>query len=269
MKTLITHLRPHLDDICAFWLLKRYLPEAKDAALDFIATNEKGGNVINDPDLVYVGVGRGKYDEHKGDIGDCATTLVWKDIGPKAAIDARERRAVEKIVAWVFLEDTGKLNAEPYRFFSVPAMIEGYFDSRGRDSKTVTQFCFDMLDAMIVAQRNEVLIEDDWKKRIEFDSRYGRAVAVVGTARQIDAFGYSHGFPLVAIVNPDRTYHTIRADAASDIDLTPTWEKIRAAEPEASWYFHHSKKMLICGGDDAPGARLSSLTMEELIALLK
>lgn len=269
MKTLITHLRPHLDDICAFWLLKRYLPEAKDAGLDFIATNEKGGDVVNDPAITYVGVGRGKYDEHKGDIGDCSTTLVWKDIRDRIAIDPRERRAVEKIVSWVLLEDTGKLNAEPYRFFSVPAMIEGFFDGRGRDSLATTMFGFEILDALIVAQRNEVLIEDDWKDRIEFDSRYGRAVAVVGTARQIDAYGYSHGFPLVVVVNPDRTYHTVRADAASDIDLTPTWEKLRAREPEASWYFHHSKKMLICGGDHAPNARLSSLTVEELIGYLK
>ncbi len=269
MKTLITHLRPHLDDICALWLLQRYLPDAREAKLDFIATNEKGGDVIDDPDLTYVGVGRGKYDEHKGDIGQCATSLVWNDIKGRAALDAKETRAVEKIVAWVLLEDTGKLNAEPYRFFSVPAIIEGYFDGHGRDSKAVTEFGFAMLDALLLAQRNEVRIEDDWNGRVEFESRWGRAVAIVGTARQIDAYAYSRGIPLVVIVNPDRTYHTIRADAASPIDLTPAWEKIHAREPQASWYFHHSKKMLICGGDHAPNARLSALTVEDLIGYLK
>ncbi|MEY4744580.1 MAG: hypothetical protein RL272_525, partial [Candidatus Parcubacteria bacterium] len=152
MKTLITHLRPHLDDICAMWLLKRYLPESKEAALDFIATNEKGGDVVADPDLTYIGVGRGKYDEHKGDIGECATTLVWNDIKGRVPRDEKEMRAVGKIVAWVLLEDTGKLNAEPYRFFSVPAIIEGYFDGHGRDSKAVTEFGFAMLDSLLLAQ---------------------------------------------------------------------------------------------------------------------
>lgn len=269
MKTLVTHLRPHLDDICALWLLKRYLPEDKDAALDFIATNEKGGDVKNDPDFVYIGIGRGKYDEHKGDIGDCATTLVWKDIRDRITLDDRERRAVGKVVSWVLLEDTGKLNAEPYRFFSVPAMIEGYFDSKGRDSHATTMFGFEILDSLIVAQRNEVLIEEDWKSRIEFDSRYGRAVAVVGNARQIDAYGYSHGFPLVVVMSPEGNYHTARANASSDIDLTPAWEKLKQVDPEASWYFHHSKKMLICGGDHAPLAHTSKLTLEQFMDVLK
>ena len=268
MKTLLTHIRPHLDDICGLWLLKRYFPGASTAAIDFIPTDQKGGDVDGNPEVLAVGVGRGRFDEHKGDIGECATTLVYKDVSGEIQ-DALEKRAVEKIVAWVFQEDTGQLGALQYRSFAVPSIIEGYFDSHEKDSHKVTEFGFALLDALLAMQKNEVRLEDDWKNRIEFDSRFGRAVAVIGTSRQFDSYGYRHGFPLVVIMDPTGTYHTVRANAASEIDLTSAYEALHQREPNASWYFHHSKKMLICGGDHAPSATPSTLSMQELIELLK
>jgi hypothetical protein len=266
---LITHIRPHLDDICAMWLFARFVPEAADATFDFAPNSASGGDMHDGDDRVCIGIGRGKYDEHKGDVGDCATTLVWKDVQDKVRVDDVTRAAIGRIVEWVLLEDTGKLNTEPHRFFSVPSMIDGFFDGHDRDSAATNAFGFTMLDALLVSQRNEVRIAQDWKGRVEFDSRYGRAVAVVGQARQVDAYAYAKGFPLVLIMSADRTYHTIRADANSDIDLTPTWEKIRAREPKASWYFHHSKKMLICGGDHHPNAVLSKMSLKELVETVK
>ncbi|HTM67993.1 MAG TPA: hypothetical protein VL426_01720 [Candidatus Binatia bacterium] len=268
MKTLVTHYRPHLDDVCAFWLLKRYLPEAKDADLAFTATGPRGGQEHDGDDVVCVGVGRGKFDEHKGDVNDCATTLVFKHVLSKVALDPREERALRKIVDWVYLEDTGRLSTIDHRDFTLPVLIELYPAGPDSDRK-VTELGFAILDALLVVQRNAVHIEDDWAKRQEVDTRYGKAVAIESAARKVDTFAYAKGFKLVVIVDPDRTYHTVRADAASDIDLTPAWEKVRAKDPQADWYFHHSKKMLICGGDHAPNARHSSLTLADMIEALQ
>ena len=265
MKKLLTHIRPHLDDICAFWLLKRYLPEAKHAEIGFVATNAKGGDVHDDEDTACIGVGRGMYDEHKGDINDCSTTLVWKDILTKVQIDPSERMAVQKIVDWAFLEDTGRLGAEARRSFAVPAIIEGYFDGHDRDSFAVTQFGFTLLDAVVTAQRNEVKIENAWAARKEFVSRYGRAVAVIGDARGLDSYAYNRGFDLIAIMDGSGRYHTYRANANTDIDLTPTRDLLAKIDPTAEWYFHHSKKMLICGGDHSPNTPISKLTFDQFV----
>src|SRR3989338_6642457 len=100
MKTLITHTLPHLDDICAMWLMKRYFLETKDAAIVFIPANEKGGDIVDNSDYIYIGIGRGKFDEHKGDIGQCATTLVFLFLQEKGCFDARTLSAVQKIVGW-------------------------------------------------------------------------------------------------------------------------------------------------------------------------
>ncbi len=266
MKNLVTHLRPHLDDVCALWLLRRYLPEAKDAEIGFVATNERGGDVHDSADTVHIGVGRGMFDEHKGDVGECATTLVFKHIASRVEIPPQERRALQKIADWVLLQDTGKLNAAPQHEFSVPVILEGEYD-RTRDNGAVVDFGFAILDALLIGQRNVVKIEDDWQKRVEFVSRFGKAVAIESKTRGMDAHAYALGIPLVVIAD-DTGYRTIRADALSDIDLTPVYETIKTLDPRGRWYFHHSKKMLICGGEHAPGSPPSALPLRRLIEIL-
>ena len=39
MKTLVTHINPHLDDIAAIWLFKKYHPDFKDAKIEFISAS--------------------------------------------------------------------------------------------------------------------------------------------------------------------------------------------------------------------------------------
>lgn len=270
MKTLVTHIRPHLDDICALWLLVRHLPEAKDARIEFVPTDVNGGPRRDDAETICVGVGRGKFDEHKGDLGDCATTLVYKEIVRVAPPDARQQAALKKIVDWVFSTDTGKLKGMPYQQFALPAVFDGYFDTHGRDSLAMTMFGFELLDSLLQAQRGEVEVEEAWTGRVEFMTPWGKGVGLISENRQIDGFAYAHGVPVAVIVNAARTYHTIRADANSDADLTAAHEELKRREPEASWYFHHSKKMLICGGTGGtPAPHPSKLALEELIGIIR
>lgn len=269
MKTLVTHVRPHLDDICALWLLKRNLAEYKEAVLSFISADPKGVKLEEGPDTVHIGVGRGRYDEHKGDIGECATTLVFKDVAPKITDDVA-RAALERIVGWVRKEDLGQLATIPYREFAVPALLEGAYEPLNKNNDRLTEFGFGLLDALFAKQKSEVRLEREWENRREFDSRFGRAVALVTAERGADALAYGRGFPIIVIANPSGTYLTVRADAKSDIDLTSVAEAVRAEEPEVDWYLHHSKKMLISGGERAPAVSpRSKLSIEQIIAFLQ
>src|SRR5690606_292671 len=152
---------------------------------------------------------------------------VWKDIMSRVDIKDNEKRAVQKIVDWALLEDTGKMFNEPRRSFSVPAILGGYFEANGQDSLKQTLFGFELLDALLVSQKNEVHVEDIWASRIEFASIYGRGVALRGTARQLEPYAYKQGADIVLVVNENDTYQTIRASGTSDIDLTPTYERLR------------------------------------------
>jgi len=85
MKTLITHHNPHLDDICGMWLLERFDPSFKAAKHFYVAANPDvlHKKIPSDANHVPVGVGRGAFDEHKGDINDSAASLVWKFLKKK------------------------------------------------------------------------------------------------------------------------------------------------------------------------------------------
>lgn len=270
MKTLVTHIRPHLDDICAMWILKRFDPALKDARMEFIPTDKNGGARRDDENTVCIGVGRGRFDEHKGDLDDCSTTLVYKEIMRLETPEPVDQAALKKMVDWVFAVDTGRLKGAQWQQFSVPSVFDGYFETHDRDSLMLTEFGFELLDSLFAATRGEVGVSHDWAERFEFETPWGRGAAVVSDRRQVDGYAYERGYAVVAIMSSAGNYHTIRADANSDADLTAAYEEIRRREPEASWYFHHSKKMLICGGTGGTAAeRPSRLTLRDLAALIR
>ncbi|MFC1702935.1 hypothetical protein ACFLZO_00545 [Patescibacteria group bacterium] len=248
----------------------KYLPEFADAKIDFIPTNAKGGETVDDPDFVYVGVGRGEFDEHKGDIGECATSLVYTHVKEKVSLEPKEVAALDKLVAWVLEEDMGRLSALPLRQFSIPSIIQGQYRVSKRDSHKVAELTLTILDAVFDSLKELVNLEKDWENRIEFDSRFGKAVAIETGARDIDSYAYIRGFDLAVYVNRQHDYFNVRARAdAENVDLSSVYDRLKELEPQAGWYIHHSKKMLICGGDLEPGAVLSKLRLDELIDTLR
>jgi hypothetical protein len=266
MKTIYTHNRPHLDDVCAIWLLKRFLPDCQNAGIDFM---NAGPIEDEDPNNIYVGVGRGKFDEHKGDVGECAASLVFAHVRENASLESNVVTALQAMVDWVLLEDTGQLAQMEYRDFCIPSVLRGEYDRAGKDSPAVVSIGFGMLDALLHTQLNRIRLENDWQKRVEFESMFGQAVAMETSANDADVFAYRKGFKLVVTLNVAHSYHSIRASADSDIDLTPVFEEITRREPDAGWFFHHSKKMLLCGGDLAPNVIPSRLTLEQMMEVTK
>ncbi len=268
-KTIVSHIRPHLDEVLAAWMLKRYLPEFKDAALEFIPTGKDGGEKAVVPGKDYVGVGRGRFDEHKGDESDCAASLVFKHLlEQKVEIDSLQLRGLAKLVEWVREGDLGLQNRIPNRTFGVHSILAYHRALSGQGDQGVMALGFTICDALLASQMDVAQLEEDWDKRTEFVSIYGPAVAFISSCRDQDTFAYQHGFDLAVYINKERTYHNIRAFAGSRIDLTPLYLQLKQVEPEADWYFHHSKKMLICGGDLTAGARSSKLSLEWLVDAL-
>lgn len=83
----VTHERPHLDEIFAFWLLRKYgekfFPGISSAQLEFV---QNGPNLQLPDNVIALGVGGGMFDEHPSHNGErkreeCAATLVAKFLG--------------------------------------------------------------------------------------------------------------------------------------------------------------------------------------------
>jgi hypothetical protein len=266
--TILTHIRPHLDDLCGIWLLSKYSPEHKDADFAYVPSSKSVEWLKMHPGAVGVGTGRGRFDEHKGDLNECAASLVWAAVR-EHVVDESEKMAIDRMVSWVLQVDTGMTAMMPYRQFSLPAVFLGVYKHFDGNDEKLRELAFTILEGLLLMEKNVVQLEKEWGDRHVFTSRFGPAVAFVASADGAEDFAYSQGFDLVVTVNPSRTYFNIRAKAGTLADLTPVHDALLKKDPEADWFFHHSKKMLICGGYLAPDARLSQLSMEQLIELVK
>ncbi|MBI4133199.1 hypothetical protein HY478_01145 [Candidatus Uhrbacteria bacterium] len=271
MKTFVTHIRPHLDDICGIWLYQKYVPSWKKAVLRFIPTSPTGGTpyggkpVDSDPHIIHVGVCRGKYDEHKGNTHDSAASLVWKDLRRRKLTprDADAAEALARLVHHVLEGDLGKRGGKPDRIYEIGRVIMGVPNSLER-----TRATFVMLDGLLNLLTDRVKLDRDWRKKKVFETRWGRGVGLTSKIKATDR-AYEEGYVLVAQVDPIRHYRSIRAYGLSRVDLSRAYRRARALEPQAEWYFHHSKRMLICGSDVASLRHPSKLTLGQLIALVK
>lgn len=266
---IITHLKPHLDEVCCVWLIRRFWPEAAGAAVSYVPNNYLGADVDADPQRLFVGVGHGRFDEHRGVAGECATTLVWHELAALVFLDDLTRGAVERLVAWVKSEDLGEHKGLAEQDFSLPTILQGAYLAGGKSSAAMTDLGVTCLDALFEVERQQVAFQHDWAERREVPSRFGRAVAVVTDADLADGYAYEQGYDLLILMNRAGTYRGFRARAAAPIDLTPVAEAVHQADPEANWFFHHGKHLLLLGGDHQSDAKPSRLSLDDMIALVK
>ncbi len=274
-KILVTHINPHLDDIAASWLFKKFHPEYKDGEIKFISASIKGSTidgqpVDQNPDILHFGVGRGKYDEHKGDIGKCATSLVWDEIVKEglAPEDEIEKRSYEELVEWNTLIDTAALPQMPYEEFSVPSFIRP-LSGNPDDSLAAQLLGEQILDRILRVLISKNKVKKDWANRIEFDTNMGKGALLQSddASRSIIrglAHEQSQSYAIYLMIRPRAKSVEYFTDHP-EVELTNLDVKIRELDPEASWYLHHSKKMLLCGAKAAPDGVPSKLSQEQLI----
>ncbi len=264
---LVTHINPHLDDISAIWLFKKFHPDFSNAKIEFISQTAGGKFLEERGDLVYFGVGRGKYDEHKGDLKDCATSLLWKeiresDLKPK---DEIERLALNELVEWVRMIDLG---ISPYEFdsFSVPAFIRP-MKSNQEDSLEGVKLGAAILDRILEVVKKEQQALIDWHSAIEFKSKFGKSFAIKSHFVN-RAFCKKQGGELFLMYDPK--YGSVQFfTPVEEIDLEPIYQKIKEIKPEEEWYLHQSHHMVLCGSSAAPDAKPTKLSFEQLMDVAK
>lgn len=272
MKILVTHINPHLDDILAIWLFRKFHPDFRGAKVEFLSAAKEGITfegkpVDSDPEVIHFGIGRGKFDEHKGDIGQSAGSLVWQEI-KSSGLAPKNRIALgayEELVAWNNLIDTGQAPSYEFSEFSVQALIRP-LDSKPETSQKAIELGREILDRIfhVLKRKQQSLL--DWQKRQEFDSKFGKTVSV--SSETVDrAFCKRQGGDLFIIYNPK--YKSVQFFTPKDLDLEPIYDKAKEVDPEATWYLHQSHHMILCGSHTAPGSQPTNLSFEQLIDLVK
>lgn len=270
MKILVTHLFPHRDDVAGLWLLQRFDPAFRKAKLKFIPTS--AGGVKLPPDEIGVGVGRGKYDEHKGDLRDSAASLVWKDLKRRGKLPGGlAGRALAALIEEVRAGDMGQGIGDPRHFRSDTKIIQTVASLPGRDSRDAAEWGFVLMDALWKLFIDRECAIAAVRRGRTFRTRWGRGVAIrsdvlPGMASTVSA---ELGFALVVLEHPSRRYLHVRAAPSTSADLSALAKAVRAGEPKSEWYLHHSKKMFLHGDLVAPTKVRTRHTLKSMVALIK
>lgn len=267
MKTLVTHINPHLDDISAIWIFKKFHPEFKDAEIEFITASRDAAVKEENEDKVFLGTGGGKYDEHKGDLEDCAASLVWKDIKAKGLGPEKEAevKALDELIEWNRLIDLGKGTNYDFGPYSVQAFIRSK-ESTQEDSLKSLELGEEILDRILELLIKVKQSEKDWENRVEFQSKFGKSVAV--DSKTVDrSFVRDKGFEMVLMYDSEFKSAQFFTPSFS-IDLEPIYKKLIEKEPNSGWFLHQSHHMVICGSSSAPEHK-TGLSFEELVEIAK
>lgn len=265
MNTLTTHHNPHLDDIAGIWLLRRFHPDYRDALIEF----RPQGQPIPEGEIG-IGIGGGQYDEHKGgDLTQSAASLVLADVLEHRASDL-EKRTLQRLITWVCDEDHAKFVGQPNHLYAFPAMMLGLMIA-GHDSVQTYGIGAALLDGLFETTKEYEQIVGAASGAISFMTPWGKGIALEteSHASIMGEWAYAQGYSVLIVENPRNQYRSIRAvPSATSVDLSQTFTQIKQREPEASWYLHQSKRMLLCGSDVSRGTVFSKLSLQELISLI-
>lgn len=267
MKTLVTHINPHLDDICAIWLFKKFHPDFKEAKIEFISASRDAAKDENE-ERIYIGTGGGKFDEHKEGSKTCSASLVFEFLKEKglAPKDEISQKALEKLLEWNLLVDTGKAPSSQFEAFSVQSYVRTK-DSSIESSLKSVELGEEILDRILAVLKRRQQAILDWEKRVEFESKFGRSYGVI--SESIDReFCREQSGVLFLIYGPK--YSSVQFFTPSfEIDLEPLYKKLKEGDPDAAWFLHQSHHMILCGSASAPDAKPTKLSFEELIDIAK
>lgn len=268
MKTLVTHINPHLDDIAGIWFFRKFHPDFKDAKIEYISASRDQAVKEENEDKFFIGTGGGVFDEHKEGLQTCAGTLVFEYLKDKGYIPEDEilRGALERLVEWNLLIDTGRAPDSQFDEFSVQAFIRSKESSNQTSDKSV-ELGSEILDRVLIVLKRKQRSIKDWDKRREFQTKFGKSFAIISETVDREFCREQKG-DLFLIYHPK--YKSVQFFTPSfNIDLKPIYDKVKSLDPQASWFLHQSHHMVICGSSSAPDSKPTKLSFAELIKAVK
>jgi hypothetical protein len=279
MKKIITHINPDLDAVASAWLIKRFLPGWENAEIGFVeatASTEKMVGVDQSPDILFVDVGRGKLDHHQNSGYLSATKLCFDyilEIRKNQPLSLLEQTVLEKIVEVVTqIDNASDLKWEEifqarYQFY-LHTLIE-VLRGLGENDSQVIEFGFRALDAILLNLKNKIRAEEELKNGIEFQTRWGKGIAVESGNKHVLLVGEILGYAIVVKKSPKRGGVQIYSRPDSGADLKEAYEKVKKMDPQSDWFLHATHRLLLNEGSVNPNMRPTKLSLGQIIEVLK
>jgi len=273
MKTIVTHIGPDLDAISSIWLVKTFLSGWKEAGIAFVPAGTTLDKIPpdNNPEIMHVDTGFGKFDHHQTNADTCATILVLEEVRKHRKID----EALERIVRLVndidhFREVFFPNPTADWWDMTIVAQIDGWRLLYPDSPLEVVNLGMRSLDGIYKSFANKVWAEKELKgKGIEFESKWGKSIGIETTNDEAVHLGQKMGYALVVRKDPAKGYLRIKSLPKDDIDLTQLYNRLKNEEPEATWFLHASHHMILNGSTKNPDMKPTKKTLAEIVQILK
>lgn len=274
-KRIVTHINPDLDAITAVWLLVRF--GGKDF-VDFELAFVPAGKRLQDEDnnTVHVDTGLGKFDHHQPEMGGkhtCAALLVYEWLVSEGRIKKQE--ALSRLVKLVTDVDHFKEYFWPEAADDRYELILEYvlngvkLGGHVKTDEELVKFGMKCLDGVLTSFKIRVAAEKDIKKGIEFETRWGKTMALDSSNSGVIKFALKKGFRVVVRRDPENGMVRIKSAPLPEIDLKKVYQSLKDADKQATWYFHPSGHMILNGSLRNPQMKPSKLALDEVIEILK
>ncbi|AKM79107.1 MAG: hypothetical protein UX85_C0003G0096 [Candidatus Beckwithbacteria bacterium GW2011_GWB1_47_15] len=276
MKTIVTHIFPDLDAVCAVWLLKRFDHEFEGAKVKFVpaGTTLDDKAVDSDPDVVHVDTGLGRFDHHDSNARTCAADLVFNYLKSEKNITLKYQSALERLIDLVIQIDHfedffwNDAAADIYDLSLHHLLDHLKMSGRLNDRELVAQGEL-LLEAVLYGLHQKDLAEKEIRSGIEFISPWGKSLGTETKMSRVSKLGQKMGFALIVRKEPGTGFVSVKCQPKKSLDLTAAYQALKQADPKADWFFHPSRHIILNGSRHNQKVKASSLNLKELVDLLK
>ncbi|MEK7559319.1 MAG: hypothetical protein AAB521_03365 [Patescibacteria group bacterium] len=308
MKTIVTHASPDLDAISSVWVLKRFLQGWEDAQVKYVPAGETingktpqnaiekihsaasasslqaGSGQVGEDEVIHVDTGLGPLDHHQTQSDQvCAASVTWEFV-KKSHTEHNENLREEKIEAVdrmmrvvvdidhfkeVFWKDP---SADHYEF-NLVGILDGLKVMKPDQDDYYTEFVMEALDGILHEFENRIWAEHEIKENGKlFETRFGRGIGFETINDTVIKLAQKMGYVLVVRKDPRKGYVRIKTLPKSDkvdADLTLAYEQLKKMDPEATWFLHVGRKMLLNGTAKNPKMKPTKLPLADIIKVLE
>ncbi len=303
MHIIVAHASPDWDAIGSVLLLKRFLPGWENAKVEFVPAGERSPRVANKKvesdshvivetgvdKIIHVDTGLTPLDHHQiYDIKICSTSrcfdyVVEENLYLHATTSDTKREdkiaALTRIVDYIvqldhFQEVFWKDASSDIHEFSMYGILEGMKSLHPDNDDYFVSWGMEILDAMLRRFESRIWAEKEIAKGQEFETKWGKAIGIDTINDSVIKLAQKMGYVLVVRRDPRYGFVRIKGlpfkeGVTRDIDLSLTHSQLEKMDPDATWFLHVSKKMLLNGTAKNPKMVPTKLSLKEIISVLE
>jgi len=283
-KLLVTHHAPDLDAVGSVWLFKRFSPELfADAKVAFVNPGETITRTAAEilgfdlQDVTHVDTGLGEFDHHQPDRAIqpiCAASLVFDNLSqsfPHLQNDAALRTLVEYINDVDHFGEIHWPDSSHWRYsLMIHELLHGLEFQNPYDDEALLQFGMQCLDAAYSSlKQNLKAYEVIAHNGVEFELSAGIGLGLETSNDDTIKIAQKQGYIVVVRKDPKLGNIRIKARPDSSIDLRKMYDVLCDKDPNSTWYYHNSGKMLLNGSHKHRNQIATKLSLEEVVRMLR